>query len=1056
MPLRFDQPEYLWLLLLAVPVVWLGFRSLATLDPVRRWTAITLRVLVLTLLVVMLAGVQSVRWHTDLTVVAVLDESESILRFATPPPPPVGTTTGDAPPTIDEWMRSWVLDATHDHHVDDKLGWIGFDGRPTVRAMPGAVSRLDSGAIDQPREGTDTAAALRLGLALFPPDSGKRLLLASDGDDTGPGAETDNADLLAAAREAKAAGVPIDVLPIEYRVEHEAMVEGVYAPTEAREGQTVAVRVVLNATEPTPGTLHLRHDGYPMDLNGNAPGNGAAIAAADWSSDNEPGRHGRWVCVRMIDAPMASAGVNRFEAVFEPLKREAVPTDTMAANNRAETFTLVHGKSRVLFVDNVGGESGSVLPRVLRDRGIQMDVVSGWEVPGNLADLQRYDAVVLQNVPAEMVVPAQQKMIARYVSDMGGGLVMIGGPESFGAGGWTNSPIDRILPVECQIPSQTILPAGALVIVIDRSGSMTEGVTGTTASKLELAREAAIQAITTLYPDDMVGVIVFDSEPHWIVPLRVNSNPGDSIATVRRVESAGGTDIYPALVAATSALKTVTPDQAGIKHIILLTDGESNDGDYIGIVKEMVRHDISLSTVGIGNGVNGQLLSQLALMAGGNYHPISDPTKLPQVFIKEARVVRKNLVRETPFKPGLIATGSPVMAGIAAVPQLKGLVLTGPKRDPRVFMPIVGPEGEPVFAHWQVGLGRTAAFTSDATNRWATEWMAWGGYSDFWTRTLRAVARPSASREFDLLTHIDGDRMRVRLDAAAAAPDTAAGAKNRADFDNFLTVSGSVLNPDGSASQVTLQQTGPGLYEAQIPATAQGNYIVSLFAQAPDGTRRAIFGGASRPPGAELRRFSSNRAVLEEVARISGGRILDPAQPQAASLFGRQNITPSRSIRPLWWPLLFVLVALFLLDVGCRRIAWDVFAIARWVNNHYLGITDRFRTREVQGEATLAALKARAARVDQRLAATPAQPAERTTPVLEPAIDASRKFDADEMIIPVEEISEALGGAAVSDTHAPPTPKPRGLAEPQEATTSRLLNAKRRAQQRDQNDQGDA
>lgn len=1056
MPLRFDQPEYLWLLLLAVPVIWLGMRSLATLDRVRRWTAIALRVLVLTVLALMLAGAQAVRWHTDLSVVVVMDESESVRRFARPVALPGTPEASEAsPPTeapsIESWMRSWVAEASREHHLDDKLAWIGFDGRPTVRAMPGPIAPLDTGTIDVPREGSDTAAALALSVALFPADSGKRIVLITDGNDTGAGAGTEAGELLAAAREAKAAGVPIDVVPIEYHVKNEVLVEAIHSPTEAREGQTVSVRVVLGATDPTAGVLHVRHDGFPLDLNGDRPGTGTPIAAADWTAETQADSAGRWVCVRLIDAPMHSSGANRFEAVFEPADVHGKPTDSLAANNRAETFTYVQGRSRVLFVSNVAIESGEILPRALAARGVDTHVVSGWEVPGNLADLQRYDAVVFQNVPAEMVVPAQQRLLSRYVNDLGGGFIMIGGPDSFGAGGWTNSPIDRILPVECQIPSQTILPAGALVLVIDRSGSMSSGMSGTMASKQELANEAAVQAIATLYPDDMVGVIGFDHSPKWVVPLKHNGDPGSTISLIRRIDPQGGTDIHPALAEAVNALKPITADQAGIKHIILLTDGQSGGGDYLKIIRDMVQNGITLSTVGVGDDVNGQLLSQLAGMGGGNYHPISDPKKLPQVFIKEARSVRKNLIRESAFTPVLVSTGSPILAGIAAVPQLKGLVLTGPKRDPRVFTPIIGPEGEPVFAHWQVGLGRSAAFTSDATNRWATAWLNWDGYADFWTRTVRNIARPPASREFDMVTSVEGDTLRVKLDAASANST----AKNNANFANFLNVKGTIINPDGSSSNITLEQTGPGLYEAQTPAAAQGNYIINLIAQEPDGTRRSIFGGTSRPPGAELRKFSSNRAVLEEVARITGGRVLDPASPQTANLFTRDNIVPSRSIRPLWWPLLFVLIALFIIDVACRRIAWDVVAMAQWVRDRWRATTDRYKTREVRGEATFAALKARAADVDRRLGA--ANGAASSTPVAAGAAparidltpDASKKFEANEPLRSVDELSEALGGATLDDTLATPRPAAtRPVQEEQEATTSRLLDAKRRARER--------
>ena len=754
------------------------------------------------------------------------------------------------------------------------------------------------------------------------------------------------------------------MLPIDYHIEHEVMVQGVYAPTEAREGQTIGLRVVLRATGPTAGTLYLKRDGTPIDLNGPAPGVGAAIGPAQWSVDSDADASlGKFVCVRLVEVPMAYSGPNRFEAVFEP----ASPgSDTMAANNQADAFTLVHGKGRVLFVDGVGGAPGEVLPNTLTEHGILLDVVGDHELPATLADYQRYDAVILQNVPADRTTPSQQRILARYVNDLGGGLIMIGGPDSFGAGGWTNSPVDHILPVECQIPSQTILPSGALVIVIDRSGSMAEGLSGSTHSKEEIANEAAVQAIATLYPQDMVGVVVFDTDAQWVVPLRLNSDPADTASTVRKITPRGGTDIYPALVMAYNGLATLQAQDAAIKHIILLTDGDSVEGKYYEIVQKMVQADITLSTVGVGDDVNVQLLNQLAQMGGGTFYRVQDPNRLPQIFIKEARSIRKNLIKEIAFKPQVISTGSPIMAGVSSVPELKGLVLTGMKNDPRVMTPIVGPEGEPVFAHWQVGLGRTAAFTSDATNRWATGWLTWGGYADFWSRTVRDIARPSDSRQFDMLSSIRGDTLHLRLDAVGAESELASKNKSTAQgsFSNFLRVGGSVIKPDGSLETVNLHQTGPGVYETDTPAQGEGNYIVSLFVQDPSGERHAVFGGASRPPGSELRQFSSNRAILERVAQITGGRVLDPVHPDPSAIFNREAVVPSRSIRPLWWPLLAWLLVLFLLDVACRRIAWDIGAIWRWATSW---ITAAGRQHGQEAEATLAALKARAAQVNRKL-----------------------------------------------------------------------------------------
>lgn len=1068
--IRFDHPEYLWLLLIAAPIVWLGMRSLAALEPARRWTAIGLRLAVLTVLVLMLAGLQAVQTHDDLTVIAVVDQSESVRRFAKPPTDQQAVTP-EAPDAqgkqdYSQWARTFLKSSASNRRGGDRLGLVTYDGRSSVRALPSEAADLESGTVDQPTEGTDTASAIRSAMALSVADTGQRIVLVTDGNDT-------SGDVIAAAREAAAAGIPIDVLPALYQVEHEVMVERLFAPNEAREGQTVPLRIVLRATRPADGVIQLIHDETPIDLNGDAPGRGAPVNKSDWTREEATAGHaeddtdntvvaddsesllGRYVAVREVDVPMGFTGVNKFQAIFEPAEGE----DTMQVNNRAEAFTLVAGKGRVLFVDNVGGESGNILPRALASRGIELDVVPPREMPASLDRMQRYDAIILQNVPYDAVTPPQQRMMVKYVHDLGGGLIMLGGPDSFGAGGWTNSDLDKyILPISCQIPSQTILPSGALVLVIDRSGSMSSPVGGTNRSQQEVANEAAVLALNTLYPQDLVGVIAFDDQVHTIVKTQMNSDPVAVAKQMRSLTPGGGTDVYIGLQKAYEELAPLTVQDAAVKHIILLTDGASQEpapGAYIKLAANMRKHGISLSTIGVGDGHNAQLLNQLASMGNGKYHPVTNPANLPQVFIKEAKTIRKNLVKEVPFVPTVLPTGSPIMSNLLGVPQLKGLVLTGEKRDPRILMPMVGAEGEPVFAHWQVGLGRSAAFTSDATNRWATAWLAWGGYPDFWSRTVRSIARPSASRDADLLVAIRDGQLNVQLDAAFDAEPTTSRRQRSGSFGNFLDVKGSVLKPDGTVEQITLNQIGPGQYRANTLADQTGNYVVSLFIDSPDGTRRAVFGGAGRPPGEELRRFKSNTAVLKQIAQITNGRILDPASPQTAGLFDRTVPFETRSVRPLWRTLLYWLIALFMLDVACRRIAWDAAAIWNWCRQRVAMVLGSLKPREVEAGATLAALKSRQAQTEQQLA-------ERSTVRRVPAAGASeaavatpsskRKFEADASFVASDNFADSVGGATDSPTYKPAMTD-RDSTDESSAdgpTTSRLLAARRRArEQRD-------
>lgn len=1054
MNLRVDHPELLWLLLLIVPIAWLGWKRLTTVEPARRYLAIALRVGVLALLVAMLAGLRAEQHHTDLTVIAVVDQSPSMSVFGQPP---VGlnsqTPTNGATRTIGQAVRDYLQDASDQRGPDDRLGLVTYDAQPTVRVRPSNTETLDPGTDIDTREGTNTAQALEWAMAAkTDADTALRLVLVSDGNDT-------TGDALAAARAAAAAGVVIDVLPIDYKVGEEVMVEGVYTPVEAREGQTVAVRVVLRGTTPAKGRIQLLHDRRVIDLNAGAEGTGLPITPEDWSDavvlqdgqdDSAIAAGGRYVLVKQIDVPIANSGANRFEAIFEadtqtPLgsggaavaETGAVGSqyDSVAVNNRAQSFTLVAGQGRVLVVDNVGGESGLVLPRALAERKINLDVVTPSGFPLDTAELTRYDAVVFQNVPAEMITGQQQTMLARYVNDLGGGFVMIGGPDSFGAGGWTNSIIDRsILPVACEIPSQTILPSGALAIVIDRSGSMGMPVTGSGGrTQLDIATEAAALAIQTLYPHDVVGVVGFDSFAEWVVPLQKAKDLAGIAKLARLMQEGGGTSIRAGLERAYDGLVANTRDlrESSLKHIILLTDGGDSD-NFLPLINQLNRANITLSTVGVGDGHDDQLLRALALKGGGEYHPIANPQDLPQIFIKESRTIRKNLIKEINFTPQRVNTGSPVMTGLGSVPSLNGLILTGPKYDRRIEMPLRGPEGEPLFAHWQVGLGKAAAWTSDATNRWATPWMSWGGYGDFWARTVRHISRPAASREAELTAAVDGDTLRVRLDTTAVLGDQAAAS---------LRVQGKVLRPDGEIADITLNQVGPGIYEADAPAADSGSYILNLFLTTPGSSEpQFVAGGATRVPGEELRRFAPNTTLLREIAAATGGRVLDPADPVAANFFDPAFRYDSVSTRPLRWLLLPWLLAALLLDIANRRLAWDHRAIAGWARQK---LTFEKRSAE-QTRSTMDALKNRRTTVKEKHAAAEPQ----AVPVAKP--DTKRKFEAAPTAKVHDNFAEAVGGAGIEKKSATITIVKEPEPDEEESSTNRLLAAKRRAREKHQ------
>ncbi|TVQ63360.1 MAG: VWA domain-containing protein, partial [Phycisphaerales bacterium] len=898
----------MWLLvaLLALPMALLALRWLHAMSRSRAWSAIVLRALVLALIAGALAGAAAVRTTERLAVIAVVDVSESVRRFAE-----LGLTEDGRRMSAPEAARRWIERASEQMGPDDMVGVVIFDGSRLAVRAPSRSAPTDLNLDVRMTEGANIEEALRFAAAIAPPDTTRRLVLLSDGGQTA-------GDALRAAQELARAGspTPIDVAPIRYEVRQETIVESVDAPPQSTEASTVTVRVELRATDEASGVLRLLLDGRPVATEGDAEGRGRPVAFG-------PGRR-----VELFRVPLPPGRVHRFEAIYEPdIGPDGAPIgDTIAANNRGEAFTITPGRGAALVIDGVSGGdpagAGRVLARALERAGLEVDVVSPAAAPGDALSLEAYDLVVLQNVSAAELDRRTQSLLAAYVHDMGGGLVMTGGRDSFGAGGWKGTPVERVLPVLLDLPEQLVQPSAAIMIVIDSSGSMSWRVMGGARTQQDVANEGAALAILSMDKQDLVGVIEFNTTSSVVVPLGPNTNPERSAARVRSIASGGGTNMYPPLRVAGDMLDGV---DAQVKHVILLSDGVSVGSPSQGFryASEMLARGITVSSIAVGDMADAETLAEIARQGGGEFYRVHDPTILPRIFLREIDIVRKPLIREGLFSPVITPSGSALTLGLPRpAPPLGGLVLTQARPAPGVVVAMQTPGGEPVLAHWSVGLGRVAAYTSDA-HRWGEQWLGWEGFQQIWTAVARTIARPPASRDFALSVEEEGDELLVRMDAT----------DDEGRPLDLLTVPGVVYAPDGTRQTIRLSQTGPGSYAARVRAPGAGNYVVTLAPRLGDQALSPVVGGVSRATSPGLRRLRSNEALLERVAEASGGRVLRFDRPEEATLFDRSNVRPVRASTPVWPLLVAWCLAFFLLDVGTRRVAWD-----------------RLITREVAGE----------------------------------------------------------------------------------------------------------
>lgn len=915
--MRFEHPEWLALLLLCIPMAWALLRWCTPMSRVRRWSAVITRVVLIGLIAGAMAGASAVRRSDKLAVIAVVDVSGSVQRFFNV------TDERGRRASMTELVQGFMRDATKDRGPEDLLGMVLFDGSAVAVAVA-SRSGLPEAPLDVTyAEGSDIAQALRLGAAMIPPDAAGRLVLFSDGNETAGDALTAAREVVggrAVSRrtdEGKRAGLPIDVVPLTYRVSDEVVMESVDTPPQAPAGAVVNVRVVLDAASEATGTLQLMREREVVDINGAAEGTGLRLTL-------KPGRH-----VELIPVQLGEGRIHRFDAVWEPdltnvnAGGERGPVgDSVASNNRAQSFTLTPGKGSVLLVDGVGDarpdSEGRTLANVLTDAGLSVTVVPTEGIPDDLISLQEHDLVILGNVPADAMARQMHGALASYVTELGGGLVMLGGKQSFGAGAWKGTLLEPILPVRLDLPEKLIIPAAAVVIILDNSGSMQRPVMGSMRSQQEIANEGAALAVQSMDRTDLVGVISFNSVYNVEIPLAKNTDSKGNAAIIRSIMADGGTNLPPAVAAAHEMLNKVTAD---VKHIIVLSDGGSQDRERLpGMCKELREDGIKLSTIAIGDQADLKTMSEMANQGGGQYYRVIDPDTLPRIFVKAVRVVRSPLVREGAFTPVVLATGSPMLQGMpASVPPLFGVNLTQAKVDPTVNNAMAHPNGEPLLAHWNAGLGRVTAFTSDAST-WAREWINWPGYREFWTQVARNTARPAADRFQELTTEIVGDELRVRLDATS---------DNGRPLD-LLDVPGSVYLPSGDRVPVRLSQTGPGVYEATAPAPLSGNYVVTLTPRAGTRPLTPVIGGVSRATGVEFRRLQSSARLMQQIADETGGRLLDLHAGGTSKLFERAGLEPSEARLPLWRPILLWALVVMLLDVGTRRVAWD-----RWLSREY-------------------------------------------------------------------------------------------------------------------------
>ncbi len=827
-----------------------------------QWNAgLAVRLLIVGLLLLTLIDPLVAKRSSDVTTVFVVDVSASI-----------GTTK--------DLAREWVDDALS-QAANGRWAVVEFGTDARMAANFDTVHYGAARGVDP--NATSISRGLRLGASLLTGETRQRLVLVSDG-------RPNSGDLQAEIDRLQELGIVVDVHTISGEQLTDVAVARIDTPSRVNSGESYTATATLTSTTASPATVHLY--------------------------DN--GRRVQSVNVDLVRGDTTVRfQVTPSEIGLQILDIEVVmPGDLVRENNQAEAGVEVAGPASVLILE---GEldNAAALELALQASGIDTRRLPVSQIP-DLAGLAVYQAVVLVDASVWDIGHDGVEALDTYVRDLGRGMIVLGGPRSYGAGAYHDTEFEAMLPIDSEALDPTRRAEVAQVLLIDTSESMgachcTNGVEVDRSGivKTDIAKAAVLQAFSAIGPRDEFGVLAFTGSSRWILPLQ----EGHSFSTVEQevgaLQPIGDTRIRQAVEQGAISLRQSDKE---LKHMILFTDGFSSElpggfgepGTGIGqsplmaAVQALAAEGITVSVVSTGEGAIEDL-EQLAEAGRGRFYPGRDLDEIPEIFVNESRLASRSYITEGEFFP-VVTSSSETVANLTESPALLGYIAATPKPTSDVMLQ-VGSMGDPLLATWTLGLGRVTAWTSDAGSRWASLWADWDGFTEFWSGVIRDTFPLAGAEGQRVRAVITEGVMSISLEGAEAwAPGTAPTAR--------------VRNPDGSTTEARLSRVSDFEFIANVPALEDGSYSVGVAFDRGDGESAILSAIASRSFSAEFIPGEPNSSLMANISSATGGR----GEIEASQAFdpgGLEDGVINRSLR--WW-FLFAATLLWPIDVALRRL----------------------------------------------------------------------------------------------------------------------------------------
>ena len=730
-------------------------------------------------------------------------------------------------------------------------------GRNWTRVMPFARNTRNAAAEEHikdgwqlrhtagaPGHGTNLESAIRDAAASLPPGMTARIVLASDGNEN-------LGSVTRAIWQAQQLGIPIDTVPLAGRPKPELRLESVSLPVQVFSGERFPIEITLDSPRAAPATVELTAEGKSLGANS------VELAAGV----NHLRLHGNVNSTGAVDLAGKVSAAGLGEARFEQ--------------------AIALRRPRVLLVSNDPAASEQHLRRALEANAFEVEQ-SNQGVPSNLDGFQ---LVIINNRDMQIIPEARKAALEDFVKK-GGGLVWIAGEHNvYVEKKGDEDRLERTLPAKLAPPRTQ--DGTAVVLIIDKSSSM-EG------RKIELARQAASGVVENLRPIDSVGVLIFDNTYEWAVPIRKATDRNAIKRLIAGIQPEGGTQIAPAL---REAYTRVLPEDAVYRHIVLLTDGISEEGDSMITAAEAKRNRVTISTVGLGLDVNRAFLNKVALGAEGKSYFLDEPAGLEQLLLRDVEEHTGMTAVEKQLRPRVIQRAE-ILDGvdIENAPPLQGYIRF--QARPTADTILEADQKDPLLVRWQYGLGRAAVFTSDAKNRWAMNWVTWPGFDRLWANIFR-----------DLLPHATASEATADFDRAAS--ELVVDYRLSANVPDPASVPDVfAIGPNDFRAPLRVSKVAAGHYRARLPiGQNQGLFRVRPLADSAAFPEVGFYRQED-----EMLEYGSNEQLLRQVATATGGRY----QPSARQVFESGGRSTSTTME-LWPALLALAVLLNLAELVMRK-----------------------------------------------------------------------------------------------------------------------------------------